>query len=73
MKTFYDVQQLLKRFGHFLYMGDRMLDMEMMETEIKELYLSGLITKEEMHEALLVIRNERVQEKKKRMKSRGLK
>ncbi|KRG14962.1 YqgQ family protein [Lederbergia galactosidilytica] len=71
MKNFYDVQQLLKRFGHFLYMGDRILDMEMMETEIKELYLSGLISKEDMHAALLVLKNEMVQEKKNRKKSRG--
>ncbi|MCJ7843411.1 YqgQ family protein [Lederbergia sp. NSJ-179] len=71
MKTFYDVQQLLKKFGHFLYMGDRILDMEMMETEIKEMYLSGLISKEDMHEALSVLRNERIQEKKNRTKSRG--
>ncbi|NAP01271.1 DUF910 family protein [Halomonas sp. MG34] len=31
MKTIYDVQQLLKRYGSFVYTGDRLGDLELME------------------------------------------
>ena len=30
MKTFYDVQQFLKRFGIIVYMGKRLYDIELM-------------------------------------------
>ncbi|MBS4222429.1 YqgQ family protein [Lederbergia citrea] len=58
MKTVYDVQQMLKKFGIFVYVGDRIADLELMESEIKELYFSHLITKDELHTALAIIRNE---------------
>ena len=32
MKTLYDVQQLLKRFGIFVYVGKRLWDIELMGT-----------------------------------------
>ena len=37
MKTYYDLQQYLKRFGTFIYIGDRLAELELMETEIREL------------------------------------
>ncbi|MGY0692919.1 YqgQ family protein [Virgibacillus sp. FSP13] len=58
MKTVYDVRQLLKRFGTFIYIGDRLADMELMETEIKELYQTQLIRTDEYQMALLVLRKE---------------
>lgn len=54
----YDVQQLLKKFGIFIYLGDRLSELELMEVEVKELYLSNLISKEEMHQALSILKNE---------------
>ena len=33
MKTLYDVQQLLKNFGIFVYVGKRMWDIELMALE----------------------------------------
>ncbi|PKR78992.1 DUF910 domain-containing protein [Halalkalibacillus sediminis] len=59
MRTLFDVQQLLKRFGTFIYLGDRNADIEMMEEEIKDLYKNGLISSEEYTQVLLVLKKER--------------
>lgn len=58
MKTLYDVQQLLKKFGSFIYIGDRLADLELMEDEIKELYRSQCITVNEYQMAILLLRQE---------------
>ncbi|MFD2046067.1 YqgQ family protein [Ornithinibacillus salinisoli] len=59
MNTFYDVQQLLKKFGIFIYVGDRLADLELMEMELTELYKSQLIRVEEYQKAILVLRREK--------------
>ncbi|WP_099158503.1 YqgQ family protein [Virgibacillus ndiopensis] len=61
MKTVYDVQQLLKKFGTFIYIGDRIAELELMEMEVKELYESHLIGPEEYSKAILLLRKEAVQ------------
>lgn len=66
MKTIYDVQQLLKRFGTIIYIGDRLADLEMMEAELKELRFSELIDKRDFQSALLLLRREIQLEKDKR-------
>lgn len=58
MKTVYDIQQLLKQFGTIIYIGDRVADLELMETELKELYQSQLIETREFQTALLILRHE---------------
>jgi uncharacterized protein YqgQ len=58
MKTIYDVQQILKRFGTFIYTGDRLADMELMQIEINELYKAGCIDIEEYQLAILLLRKE---------------
>ncbi|MFO1443472.1 YqgQ family protein [Bacillus sp. Bva_UNVM-123] len=58
MKTIYDVQQLLKKFGTIIYVGDRVADLELMEAEIKELYQSQLIETKEYQMAILLLRHE---------------
>ncbi|WP_433743140.1 YqgQ family protein [Falsibacillus pallidus] len=63
MKSYYDLQQFLKRFGIIIYMGDRLVDLEMMEEEFKELYQGKLIDVKEFQEALIVIRQEALKEK----------
>lgn len=55
MKTLYDVQQLLKRFGIFIYTGDRLGDLELMQMEIRELYDSGFIDLKTYQVARLII------------------
>ncbi|MBS4209600.1 YqgQ family protein [Bacillus sp. FJAT-50079] len=66
MKSAFDVQQLLKNFGIFIYIGDRLADLELMEAEVRELYGSKLITSEQFQQALLILRSEITKEKNKK-------
>lgn len=43
MKTLYDVQQLLKKFGIYVYVGARIYDIELMQIELKHVYEGRLI------------------------------
>jgi uncharacterized protein YqgQ len=58
MNTVYDVQQILKRFGTFIYTGNRRGDMELMLDEIRELFKAGLIDVEEYRTSILILRQE---------------
>ncbi|KZN96327.1 cytosolic protein [Aeribacillus pallidus] len=66
MKTIYDIQQLLKRFGTIIYIGDRVADLELMEEEVKQLFESQLINAKEFEMAMLLLRREIMIEKDKR-------
>lgn len=68
VKSFYDVQQLLKAYGAIIYMGERLLDIEMMELEVSELYKAKIIEVDTYRDVLLVLRAEREKEKKKTRK-----
>ncbi|GGC91699.1 hypothetical protein GCM10007216_23020 [Thalassobacillus devorans] len=63
MKTIYDIQQLLKKFGTFIYIGDRLADLELMEEEIKELHQSQCMTNEDYQMAILLLRSEAARER----------
>lgn len=69
MKTIYDIQQFLKRFGTIIYLGDRIADLELMEAEIKELYRSQLIEAKDFQTAILILRHQIQIEKDKRENS----
>ncbi|MCW1927118.1 YqgQ family protein [Bhargavaea beijingensis] len=56
METVYDVMQLLKRFGTFVYTGDRNADLILLEMEVRQLHADGLITQKEFAQSLLVLR-----------------
>lgn len=43
MRTLYDVQQLLKRFGSYVYLGKRLWDIEMIGIELDSLYQAGML------------------------------
>lgn len=58
MKTLYDVQQLLKRFGIIVYLGKRLYDIELMKIELEGLYQNGLLEKEDYVLAELILRRE---------------
>jgi uncharacterized protein YqgQ len=58
MKSIYEIQQFLKQYGTFIYVGDRVADLELMEVELKELYQSQLIEPKEYSTALLILRQE---------------
>ena len=65
MKTMYDIQQFLKKFGTYIYVGDRLADLELMEAELTELYVSQLIEEKEFQTALFLLRHEIQFEKEK--------
>ena len=58
MKTLYDVQQILKRYGIFIYVGKRMWDIELMMIELKKIHSQGLIEDDEYFKALLILKKE---------------
>ncbi|HEM2740105.1 MULTISPECIES: YqgQ family protein [Streptococcus] len=58
MKRLYDVQQLLKRFGIIIYMGNRLYDIEMMQIELNRVYQAGLLDRLDYMAAELVLRRE---------------
>lgn len=65
MKTIYDIQQFLKNFGTFIYIGDRVADLELMIAELKDLYNSQLIETKDYQSAILLLRHEIRMEKEK--------
>ncbi|MGR3741630.1 YqgQ family protein [Companilactobacillus sp. DQM5] len=64
MRTLYDVQQLLKRYGTFVHVGKRLWDIELMSIELKKMYEQGLIVKEDYIEAQLILKKEHRFEKR---------
>lgn len=69
MKTIYDIQQFLKQFGTIIYVGDRIGNLELMESELKDLYQAQLIETREFQTALLILRHE-IQLQKEKSKQR---
>ncbi len=65
LKTLYDVQQILKRYGIFIYVGKRMWDIELMMIELKKIHNQGLIEDTEYFKALLILKKEHSIEKEK--------
>ncbi|WP_409022657.1 YqgQ family protein [Dellaglioa sp. P0083] len=63
MKNLYDVQQLLKQFGVYVYVGKRMWDIELMALELDNLHRSGVIDDKIYARAKIVLSHEhRVEE-----------
>lgn len=58
MKTIYDVQQFLKRFGTIIYVGDRLGDLELMKAELEELRHTEIIEKQEFDMAAFLLNQE---------------
>ena len=58
METIYDIQQYLKKFGTLIYVGDRVADLELMESEVKELYHAQLMDIRDYQMAILLLRQE---------------
>lgn len=59
MNNFLSVIHLLKRFGIYIYTGNRIDDIELMIEEIQELYENHLIMKEDYLKAIMLLREER--------------
>ncbi|HSH25488.1 MAG TPA: YqgQ family protein [Massilibacterium sp.] len=64
MQNFYELQQLLKKFGTIIYVGDRLGDLELMEMEIRELYQAKIIEPVVFQQAILLLRKEMEKERK---------
>ena len=58
MKSMIDIYNLLKQFGIYIYTGDRLGDLELIEDEVKELYKTRLIESKDYQTAMLLIRQE---------------
>lgn len=63
MKTVYDVQQLLKKYGIYIYTGERIGDLMLLEIELDELWRSKVIQLPDFQMAKLIIRQEIAHEK----------
>lgn len=61
-RTLYDVQQLLKEFNVFVYVGKRLYDIELMAIELDNLYQSGVIDRQVYMKAKIVLRKEHREE-----------
>lgn len=60
INNFYDVLQLLKKFGFIIYFKDKNDMYEMMEQEIKSLYDYKLLTNDEYLKRILIINQRRM-------------
>lgn len=69
MKTLYDVQQLLKRFGIFVYVGKRIWDIELMAIELDNLYKAKVIDQKTFLNAKIVLTREHRIEKERNGKT----
>ncbi|MET0785866.1 MAG: YqgQ family protein [Paenisporosarcina sp.] len=58
MKNLYDVMQLLKKYGTYIYTKDRLSDVMLMEDEVRELYSSGVLEVKDFQMAILILRQE---------------
>lgn len=57
-KNVYDVQQLLKQFGIFVYVGNRLWDLEIMMDELKKLHQNNLIEDSVFLSAMTILKKE---------------
>jgi len=58
MKNLLSIIHLLKRFGIYVYTGNRKDDIDLMKSEVKDLYDSGLLQQDDYLKAILILRSE---------------
>ncbi|WP_367365828.1 YqgQ family protein [Pediococcus parvulus] len=58
MKALYDVQQLLKKFGIYVYVGKRIWDIELMSIELKHLHDADVVENQTYVKAVMILRRE---------------
>ncbi|MGM9892279.1 YqgQ family protein [Limosilactobacillus sp.] len=69
-RTLYDVQQLLKQFDIFVYVGKRLYDIELMAIELDNLYQAGVVDRQTYMKAKLVLRKEHREEERREASGR---
>lgn len=65
MKSVYDIQQFLKNYGTFIYTGDRLADLMLMQDELKELFLANILESKDLQVATMILKKEMDEIKKK--------
>lgn len=68
MNNVYDIRQFLKKFGTFIYTKDKIGDLQMMESELDELYKAGILPIREYQVARHILRAEEINIKQERNK-----
>lgn len=63
MKTLYDVQQLLKKYGVLVHVGKRKWDIELMALELDNIYHTNLLDKHDYLVAKMILQKEYEYEK----------
>ncbi len=58
MKTMYDLRQFLQKHGAFIYTGDRIGDLDLLEMELRQLYEWDLIDVMTLQQGLLILKKE---------------
>ncbi|MFD1471105.1 YqgQ family protein [Companilactobacillus mishanensis] len=69
LRTMYDVQQLLKKYGTYVHLGKRIWDIELMSIELRNIYKNEMIDKPTFIKAQLVLKSEHRKEEKKEEES----
>ncbi|GGG30784.1 Uncharacterized protein YqgQ [Lactobacillus apis] len=64
MKTLYDVQQLLEKYGIFVHVGKRIWDIELMALELDNINHAHLISQHDYLVAKLILNREHEYEEK---------
>ncbi|GFZ26699.1 YqgQ family protein [Lactobacillus corticis] len=64
LRTLYDVQQLLEKYGILVHLGKRIWDIDMMEIELDNIYKAGVMDQHDYLRAKLVLRHEHDLEEK---------
>lgn len=59
LTDYLSVIKLLKRFGIFIYTGNKIDDIELIQSELRDMYEYGLLLKEDYLKALLIVKNEK--------------
>lgn len=70
MKTLYDVQQLLKKYGIYIYVGKRKWDIELMGIELDSLYRGDILDLKTYQSAKQVLVLEHEHESREEMKKK---
>lgn len=70
MKTLYDVQQLLEKYGILVHVGKRIWDIELMALELDNINKSGLIDQHDYLVAKLILQREHNIEERKEKESK---
>lgn len=65
MKTLYDVQQLLEKYGVLVHVGKRIWDIELMAIELDNIYHTNLLDQHDYLIAKMILQREHEREERK--------